>query len=82
MHPEAYELVQTMAKDLGVQVNELIGNETLLKQVPVKQYISEKFGALTIADIINELKKPGLDPRSEAQLFEFAAIFSIDDVHR
>jgi uncharacterized protein len=81
VHPEAYELVQTMAKDLGVQVNELIGNETLLKQVPVKQYISEKFGALTIADIINELKKPGLDPRSEAQLFEFAAIFSIDDVH-
>ena len=80
VHPEAYELVQTMAKDLGVQVNELIGNETLLKQVPVKQYISEKFGALTIADIINELKKPGLDPRSEAQLFEFAAIFSIDDV--
>lgn len=81
VHPEAYELVQTMAKDLGVQVNELIGNETLLKQVPVKQYISEKFGALTIADIMNELKKPGLDPRSEAQLFEFAAIFSIDDVH-
>jgi uncharacterized protein len=81
VHPEAYELVQTMAKDLGVQVNELIGNETLLKQVPVKQYLSEKFGALTIADIINELKKPGLDPRSEAQLFEFAAIFSIDDVH-
>jgi uncharacterized protein len=81
VHPEAYELVQTMAKDLGVQVNELIGNEILLKQVPVKQYISEKFGALTIADIINELKKPGLDPRSEAQLFEFAAIFSIDDVH-
>jgi uncharacterized protein len=70
-----------MAKDLGVQINELIGNETLLKQVPVKQYITEKFGALTIADIINELKKPGLDPRSEAQLFEFAAIFSIDDVH-
>ena len=81
VHPEAYELVQTMAKDMGVKVNELIGNETLLKQVPVKQYISEKFGALTIADIINELKKPGLDPRSEAQLFEFAAIFSIDDVH-
>ena len=81
VHPEAYELVEAMAKDLGVQVNELIGNETLLTQVPVKQYISEKFGALTIADILNELKKPGLDPRSEAQLFEFASIFSIDDVH-
>jgi len=81
VHPEAYELVEQMAKDLNVQVNELIGNEALLKQVPVNKYVSEKFGALTIADIIHELKKPGLDPRSEAQLFEFAAIFSIDDVH-
>ena len=81
VHPEAYELVQTMAADLNVKINELIGNEELLKSIPVKKYISEQFGEHTINDIINELKKPGLDPRSEAQLFEFAQIFSIDDVH-
>jgi uncharacterized protein len=81
VHPEAYDLVQTMAADLGVKMNELIGNEALLKSIPVKKYINEQFGEHTINDIINELKKPGLDPRSEAQSFEFAQIFSIDDVH-
>ena len=81
VHPEAYELVQMMAADLNVKINELIGNEELLKSIPVKKYSSEQFGEHTINDIINELKKPGLDPRSEAQLFEFAQIFSIDDVH-
>jgi uncharacterized protein len=81
VHPEAYDLVQSMAADLGVKLNELIGNEALLKSIPVKKYISEQFGEHTINDIINELKKPGLDPRSEAQAFEFAQIFSIDDVH-
>ena len=81
VHPEAYELVETMAKDMNVKVNEMIGNESLLKSIPAKKYISEKFGEHTINDILNELKKPGLDPRSEAQLFEFANIYSIDDVH-
>jgi uncharacterized protein len=63
-----------------VKGNELIGNEALLKSIPVKKYVTEKFGEHTINDILNELKKPGLDPRSEAQLFEFAQIFSIEDV--
>ena len=80
VHPEAYQLVQSMAADLKVKLNELIGNENLLKSISIKKYISEQFGEHTINDIINELKKPGLDPRSEAQLFEFAQIFSIDDV--
>ncbi|RYY09351.1 MAG: RNA-binding transcriptional accessory protein, partial [Chitinophagaceae bacterium] len=81
VHPEAYELVESMAKDMSVKVDDLIGNETLLKSIAPKKYISEKFGEHTINDILNELKKPGLDPRSEAQLFEFAQIFSIEDVH-
>ncbi|MFC4261722.1 Tex family protein [Ferruginibacter yonginensis] len=81
VHPEAYELVQQMAADLQTNVNALIGNEALLKNIDVKKYQSDKFGTHTINDIINELKKPGLDPRSEAQLFEFAQIFSIEDVH-
>ena len=80
VHPEAYQLVQLMATDLNVPVDKIIGNEALLKTIPVKKYITEKFGEHTINDIINELKKPGLDPRSEVQLFEFAQIFSIEDV--
>jgi uncharacterized protein len=80
VHPESYELVHLMANDLGVDVNKMIGNEELLKNIPVKKYITEKFGEHTINDIINELKKPGLDPRSEVQAFEFAQIFSLDDV--
>jgi protein Tex len=81
VHPEAYTLVQQMAKDINADVNTLIGNETLLTTIDKKKYINESFGAHTINDIINELKKPGLDPRSEAQIFEFAQIFGIEDVH-
>jgi protein Tex len=81
VHPEAYILVQQMAKDINADVNTLIGNETLLTTIDKKKYINESFGAHTINDIINELKKPGLDPRSEAQVFEFAQIFGIEDVH-
>ena len=80
VHPEAYPLVRLMANDLQIPVNELIGNETILKNIVTKKYVSEAFGEHTIRDIIAELKKPGLDPRSEAQLFEFAQIYSIEDV--
>lgn len=80
VHPEAYPVVEAMAKDLGVAVNALIGKEELLKQVDSKKYVTEQIGELTIRDLLNELKKPGLDPRTEAQTFEFANIYSIDDV--
>ena len=80
MHPEAYPVVQSMAKDLGVAVNAIIGKEELLKNIDEKKYATEQIGELTIKDILNELKKPGLDPRSEVQQFEFANIYSIDDV--
>ncbi len=81
VHPEAYPVVETMAKDLGVEVKTLIGKEELLKTVDAKKYATELIGELTIRDILNELKKPGLDPRTEAQAFEFANIYSIEDVH-
>ncbi|MFZ1530421.1 MAG: Tex family protein [Ferruginibacter sp.] len=81
VHPEAYVLVENIAKDMNVGIDSLISNEALLTSIPVKKYVSEKFGEHTINDIINELKKPGLDPRSEAQQFDFANIFSIEDVH-
>lgn len=80
VHPESYDVVKQMAADLGIDVAKLIGNEELLKQVDAKKYITETIGAHTIQDIINELKKPGLDPRSEAQAFEFANIYGIEDV--
>ncbi len=80
VHPEAYTVVQNIAKDLGVAVNAVIGKEELLKTIDPKKYATEQIGELTIKDILNELKKPGLDPRSEATQFEFANIYSIDDV--
>jgi len=80
VHPEAYDVVALMAADLGVDVKSLVGSETLLKQLDAKKYIKDNVGLHTIQDIISELKKPGLDPRSEMQQFEFAAIYSIEDV--
>ncbi|PVD51731.1 RNA-binding transcriptional accessory protein [Terrimonas sp.] len=80
VHPEAYTLVEKMAADNKVEVQSLIGNETVVKNINAKQYISEQFGEHTINDILKELQKPGLDPRSELQQFEFANIYSINDV--
>ena len=80
VHPESYGIVSRMATDLNVDVKTLIGNEALLKEININQYIDEANGEHTIKDIVSELKKPGLDPRSEAQAFEFANIYSIDDV--
>jgi len=81
VHPEVYEVVAKMATDMGMDVKALIGNEEIVKQLDTKKYISETIGEHTIKDILNELKKPGLDPRSEAQTFEFANIYGIEDVH-
>jgi len=80
VHPEAYALVQRMATDMQVEVESLIGKEDLLKNIDIKKYVTPEIGELTVKDILSELKKPGLDPRSEAQAFEFANIYSIDDV--
>ncbi len=80
VHPEAYELVEKVAADNNVKVEELISNEKLISQIDHRKYITERFGEHTVKDVLNELKKPGLDPRSEAQQFEFANIYSIDDV--
>ncbi len=80
VHPETYPLVETMAKDNGVAVKEIIGNETILNKIDPKKYVSETIGELTIRDIIKELKKPGLDPRSELEQFAFANIYKLEDV--
>jgi uncharacterized protein len=80
VHPEAYELVQRIATDNNVKLEELIGNEKLINTINHKKYVSDKFGDHTVKDVLNELKKPGLDPRSEAQQFEYANIYSLEDV--
>lgn len=80
VHPEAYSIVEKMAKDANVSIQDLMGNVEVLNTINPNNYISDDFGYLTIQDIINELKKPGLDPRSEIQNFEFANIYSIEDV--
>lgn len=81
VHPEAYKVVEQMAKDCGLAVNEMIGNENLVNKITLQQYVNENIGLHTLQDILKELKKPGLDPRSEVQVFEFASIYSIEDVH-
>ena len=80
VHPESYKVVAQIAKDAGVDVKEMIGNEVVLNNIPLQQYVNENAGLHTLQDILKELKKPGLDPREEAQTFEFASIYSIDDV--
>ena len=80
VHPESYHIVEQMAADLKVDMQALIGNPDLVNQIDLKKYITTQIGEHTLRDILNELKKPGLDPRSEAQQFEFAQIFSIEDV--
>lgn len=80
VHPETYPLVETMAADMGVGVAELTGNEKLIEQIKPAQYIGDTYGKHTVEDILKELKKPGLDPRSGVELFEFAPIYSIEDV--
>lgn len=80
VHPESYPIVEKMAGDLQVDVKALIGNETLVNKIDPKKYVTEQFGELTLRDILNELKKPGLDPRSELEQFEFAQIYKIEDV--
>lgn len=71
VHPEAYKVVEKMAKDLNISTSELIANEEKIKQVKPENYISKEIGILGIQDILKELLKPGLDPRKTAKIFEF-----------
>ena len=71
VHPEAYPIVEKMAKDLGIKTNELIANKEKIAQVKPENYITAEIGILTLKDILKELEKPGLDPRKAAKIFEF-----------
>ena len=71
VHPERYELVEKMAKDLGVAVRELMLSEELRQRINLKNYLSEAVGIPTLQDILEELAKPGRDPREQFEVFEF-----------
>lgn len=71
VHPEAYLVVEKMAKDLNISVDELIGNKDKINQIAPEKYINDTVGILAIKDILSELEKPGLDPRKSAKIFEF-----------
>ncbi len=71
VHPESYHVVETMAKDLSCSVKELIDNKELKKKLDLNKYITEKTGLPTLNDIMEELDKPGRDPRKSIQVFEF-----------
>lgn len=71
VHPEAYKIVEKMAKDLKISVEDLIGNKEKISQIKLENYITEEIGILGLKDIVKELEKPGLDPRKSAKVFEF-----------
>lgn len=81
VHPESYGVVRRMASDLGVGVSQLIRNEALINKIVPENYVSGSVGLPTVEDIIKELSKPGLDPRSGMETVEFdGSIGSIDDL--
>jgi uncharacterized protein len=71
VHPEAYSIVEKMAKDLKLKVTDLIGNKEKTALIKPENYVTAEIGLLTLKDIIKELEKPGLDPRKAAKVFEF-----------
>ncbi|WP_339515594.1 Tex family protein [Pseudomonas sp. RL_15y_Pfl2_60] len=71
VHPETYPLVQRIAKDTNRDIRSLIGDSSFLKRLDPKQYTDETFGLVTIGDILQELEKPGRDPRPEFKTAEF-----------
>ena len=81
VHPERYNLVETMARDLNVNIDELITSPSLRDRVEIDKYISDDVGLPTLRDILSELSKPGRDPREEFEFFEFeSSIKNIEDL--
>jgi protein Tex len=81
IHPENYALVDHMARDLKCSVRELIQNEEVRRKIILENYVSDTAGLPTLSDILQELNKPGRDPRDQFEVFNFAAgINSIDQL--
>lgn len=81
VHPESYHVVDEMSKDLGCKVEDLMRDETLRKKIRLDQYVSDTVGLPTLRDIMDELAKPGRDPREQFEVFQFAdGIEKMDDL--
>ena len=81
VHPESYYIVEKIARDQDMSVKDLIGNEAVCDRIDLSKYVDEKTGLLTLEDIVQELKKPGRDPRTVAKVFHFAeGITTINDL--
>ena len=78
VHPESYPVVGRMASDFGVRVADLLSSAELRAKIDLQRYVTERTGLPTLRDILSELARPGLDPRGEARIFEFADVHSID----
>ena len=81
VHPERYALVEKMASDCGISLAELIGNKEHVAKIDINRYVSDEVGLPTLNDIVQELAKPGRDPRQAAKVLEFAEdIRSLEDL--
>jgi uncharacterized protein len=80
VHPESYHIVQKMAQDLGCSISDLIKSEDKRRGIDLKKYITPTTGLPTLKDILEELAKPGRDPRSKIMEFRFADIHSMEDL--
>jgi len=81
VHPESYPIVARMAQDLGCSVRDLMRNEGLRQQIDLKRYASDTVGLPTLTDIMEELARPGRDPRDKFETFSFAeGVNTMDDL--
>ncbi len=80
VHPESYYVVEKMSKDLGCDVKDLMTNENKRKEIKLEKYVTPVTGLPTLKDIMDELAKPGRDPRSKIKEFSFADIHSMEDL--
>ena len=80
VHPESYHIVEQMAKEQRTTVDELIKNKELRVKIDLARYVTSSVGMPTLTDIMQELDKPGLDPRKPLTAFRFADVHSLDDL--
>ena len=81
VHPESYDIVERMAKDQGCTVSDLIAQKDLRARVDIKKYVTAEVGIPTLTDIMQELEKPGRDPREQLEEFEFdSRVQTVDDL--
>lgn len=82
VHPESYKVVETMAKDLGTDLATLMSDSDTRKKIDLNKYVSDKIGLPTLRDIMQELEKPGRDPRAKLEPMKFAeGVHSINDLY-